>query len=174
MMTAWRIKNEHGRAVVSTALGSFTGYVLVWKGSDQTAYSHQQHQAQRITPQMRQEVLEALHSYTDLERHYWIATTGERTDWLVSLLHAVLDLETGARVDLLLSAYERNSLRATAYDSFGEFVVLTLELEHLGVTRLEVPLQLDADRAGLTYYGWIERTPGVFVWEKPTGAEPLH
>lgn len=167
MLMTWRIKNEGGRAMVSTALGLFTGYVLVWKGSDQTTSPHQQYQAQQITPQMRQEVIEALHGVIDLERHLWIATTAERTNGLVTLVHAVLDPETGARVDMLLSAYERNSRKATAYDSFGEFAVLTLELEHLGVTRLEVPLQLDADRAGLTYYGWTERAPGVFVWEKP-------
>lgn len=168
MLWPFRIKNAGGRAMVSTALGSFTDYVLVWKGSDQAVSPTQpQHRYPHITPEIRQEVVQALNSQTDLNRHIWIATVHCRSGLLGSLLHAVLEPDRGARVDLLLAFDERNDPRATAYDGFGEILALMLELEHLGITRMEVPLQLDVDRTGMTAAGWSERTPGVFTWGPP-------
>ncbi len=129
--------------------------------------SHQQYRYPHITTEIRQQVVQALNSQTDLDRHIWIAANHCRSGPLSSLLHAELDPETGARVDLLLAMDERNDPRATAYDSFGEILALTLVLARLGVARMEVPLLLDADRTGLTAAGWIERTPGVFTWGLP-------
>lgn len=177
MLLPWHIKNERPREVVSNGLRAFTGYALVWRGSDQTTSPDQQHEAQRITAEMCQEVLQALHSQTDLERHAWIAAFPVEHDYLFSLLHAEVDPETGARVDLLLSLVKPNDVRTTGsagYDGFGELRALTMELERLGVTRLEVPLPLDTHRTGLTYAGWIERTPGVFIWENPGRADSSH
>lgn len=171
MLLPWRITTVRQRDGLSAAIGRFTGYVLIWMGRDQTTTPYQQ----RLNPQMRQEVVQALHSQTGLDRHIWIASSRHQsTDWFFSLLHAEFDPDTGAQVDLLLSSLVKpEDVRATGYEGDeGEFVLLTMVLERLGVTRLEVPLRLNTDRTGLTYAGWIERTPGVFIWEKPAQAEP--
>ena len=168
MIMPWRVTSERQREQVSSALRSFNAFVLVWAGSGNTAPAHQ-----RLTPAMRQDALHALQSHTDPQHHIWIACgRQELPESLSSLLHAVLDPVAGARVDLLLSLVERNDAQASGYDGFGEFTLLTLLLERIAITRLEVPIPLDAHRAGLTSAGWNEHEPGVFVWEKSAQAQP--
>lgn len=168
MIMPWRVTSERQREQVSNALRSFNGFVLAWPGSGSATLVRQ-----RLTPEMRQDTLRALQNLTDPQDHIWIACgRQELPESLSSLLHAVLDPVAGARVELLLSLVERNDSQATGYDGFGEFTLLTLMLERMGVTRLEVPVPLDAHRAGLTSAGWNEHKPGIFVWEKTAQVQP--
>jgi hypothetical protein len=168
MIMPWRVTSERQRAQVSNALRAFNGFALVPAVSTGSPASHQ-----RLSSEMRQHVLTALQSNVEPQRHIWIASgRQELPESLSSLLHATVDPAAGARVDILLSLVERNDPQATGYDGFGELTMLTLLLERMGIVRLEVPLPLDAHRAGLTSAGWTEREPGVFVWEKTTQAQP--
>lgn len=168
MILPRRVSSARDREQAETALRAFNGFVILYPS--QTAGFPPR---TRLSPEQRADILSSLQQLTDPKRHIWIVSGREEVPTsFLSLLHATVDQSTGARVDLLLSLVERNDPQATSYDGFGEFTMLTLLLERIGIARLEVPLPLDAHRAGLTSAGWAEREPGVFVWEKTAQAQP--
>lgn len=162
MILPRRVLTARDRVHTEAALRAFTGFIIVYPGHP-AAFPP----CTRLSPEQRADILAALQQQTDPQRHIWIASgRDEMPGSFLSLLHATVDQSTGALVDLLLSLLDRNHAQANGYDGFGEFTLLTLLLERMGITHLVVPVPLDAHRAGLTSAGWREHEPGTFVWEK--------
>lgn len=164
MILPRRVLSARDREQIARALRAFNGLVILYP-SDPAPSPPQT----RLVPDQREAIVSALYEQTDPQCHIWIATgRDEVLISFLSLLHATVnDSRTGADVDLLLSISDcPPSELATGYDGFGEFTLLTLLLERMGITRLKVPISLDAQRAGFASAGWSEAKPGVWVWEQ--------
>lgn len=170
MLMPWQVRSATDRSEAVRALEAFEGLVLIGLQSTNGSVPAAVHQ---IEPQERLEIIHRLERNTDPRQDIWIATTSERAGPLMySLVHALVVPTVEARVDLLLSRTEQNDPDAEAYDGFGEFALLTLALDHIGVPTLTVPLPVDVERTGLAPAGWLEHEPGVYVREATAGQTP--
>ena len=160
MLLPWRVQSARQRDQLARGLETFTGCVLVHSSGGHVGQADAD-----LSPQARQAILQRLHAQTDPQRDIWIATGRiEVKTSIFSVLHVAVEPQHGgARVDLLLSRWQRHNPDAQAYDGFGEFVLLALTLDNMGVTRFEIPIALDSRRSGLSSQGWNLTESGIYV-----------
>ena len=160
MLVPWRVVSEHDRELIVAALDQFNGIVL-WPPQERSASTLEG--ARKLDPRFREEVVERLEvTETDPASHFWIATGQIGRTWVQSLLHASLDGEGLASVDLLLAIDERNRSEARAYDGFGELLLLVMLLKQSGVRRLHIPFEVDPEWSGLAGQGWMPDGAGTY------------
>jgi hypothetical protein len=139
VLMPWRIRSEADRKRVLAALPEFKGAVLL--PSDQA-------------DETRREVAARLAGELDPARDIWVAAGRlEHPRSLYSLLHASVDPDQGATVDVLM-ALPGPATTSGTYTGYGELALLTLELERMHNAHLRIPLPVDAARAGLAAAGW--------------------
>lgn len=140
MLMPWRIRSEADRKRVLAALAEFKGAVLL--------------PSDRAADEVRQKVADRLGEEIDPARDIWVAAGRlEHPRSLYSLLHASVDPDQGATVDVLM-ALPGPATTSGTYAGHGELALLTLELERMRNVRLRIPLPVDAARAGLAAAGW--------------------
>ncbi len=162
MIVPFRAVTEPQRAEVVAGLAAFRGHVLAWPSTLAPAPD-----VFGPLPQaLRAAAASMLEERADPLRDLWIVGIPCKSDTFWTLLHAAVATDhSEAAVDVLLARFPTNASQAVAYDGFGEFVLLALLLERMGIGRLRVPVRLDSKRAGLTYHCWIEEQPGRYIHE---------
>ncbi len=154
MIIPWQL-TEQNRYLVLTELATFEAQTFVYRGE----VSHLSG-ARALSHVMRRDIMEQIQRPLDPESSIWIASG--RHGKLYSLLHAVLDGQREARIDLLCAVPWEYNRHARVYEGCGEFLLLVLLLEQRGVTSFHTRLPLDAKHTGIPER-WSELERGKYV-----------
>jgi hypothetical protein len=118
--------------------------------------------AQRLSDEMCQEIIDRLPRELESINHIWIETDNHGK--MYSFLHAQTVAEQEAQVDFLCALRFAYNQQVKAYEGFGEFVALVMELEKRGIVRFSLPLVLDTVKniEWLNGEGWFEGKQGMY------------